>query len=148
MIKLIFAATLIGVPFSLQAKDSNSYAVQARAAWSAFECSSLAGVLDRPAERAQLQRYGYEQGKEFIGAYQAGSISKDDIDSNVPVDFLDVLDGPSPDFMLGRLYESIRDYVGEDIDRNVDDHTSESEVKQRASVQYSERNCAIIGGAR
>jgi hypothetical protein len=55
---------------AVRAEDSREYAIMARAAWSAFECSSLASKSNDAKEQERLFLFGYDQGKQFIAAVQ------------------------------------------------------------------------------
>ena len=147
-IKALVVTLAIATSTTAGAQTSGQKALSARASWSAFECAYLADMLGKDAEQKRLERYGYSQGLEFIAAHRSGQIEKSDIDSTVPSDFLDgSINGPTPDFILGRLYESIRNFVGDQVLEDDDFHISDSE-QLKISVRYGKSNCALIGSAR
>jgi len=139
-------ATLIS-PVSM-AQDSVTYAQMAKATWSAFECSSLASKLKKPADQERLFKFGYNQGKAFITALQSGKIKREDLSSNAPVGVLWMLEGPTPDFMLGRIYESAQDNALKDVYRVGDHFNSDEEQELAASNKYASSNCQLIGNGR
>lgn len=101
---LVFSS--LGMPAIAQ--DSNEYARLARASWSAFECSSLASKIAKADEQKRLFLFGYEQGKKFISAIQSGKIEQADLAKEAPTIMLLLLQEPSPDFMLGRMFEAVK----------------------------------------
>ena len=148
IIKALVVTLTIATSAAAGAQTSGEKALSARASWSAFECAYLADMLGKDAEQRRLESYGYSQGLQFIAAHKSGQIEESDIHSTVPSDFLDgSVTGPTPDFMLGRLYESIRNFVGDQVLEDDDFHISESE-QLNISVRYGKSNCALLGGAR
>jgi hypothetical protein len=126
---------------------SEDFAKMGRAAWAAFECSSLASVLERPKDQERLFRFGYEQGKEFLNALQAGRITAQDLKSIAPSGLLMVAQGPTADFMLGRVFESAQENALKDV------ITTESvlhkDLQQSiASHKFTSGNCEVIGNGR
>jgi hypothetical protein len=75
------------------AQSSKDYAVMARAARSAFECSSLAGAFEDFQEQQRLFSFGYDQGKRFLAALEAKKVKGDDLNSEAPLVLLLLLAG-------------------------------------------------------
>jgi len=100
--------------------------------------------MDKRAEKERLFKFGYEQGKTFISAYQAGKIEQLDLNRGVPVGILYRLDGPTPDFMLGQIYESVRAEALRDVFvwGRLDEST------QLAAAKFKSANCQAIGNGR
>jgi hypothetical protein len=147
VIRLTLAALgLVASP--VIAKDSTIYAQMAKATWSAFECSSLASKLKKPAEQERLFSFGYKQGKEFIAALQARKIKREDLSSNVPVGVLFLLEGPTSDFMLGRIYESAQDHALKDVYQVGDHFNNDEEQEFAASSKFASSNCQLIRSGR
>jgi hypothetical protein len=67
----------------------------ARAAWSAFECSSLASKSNDAKEQERLFLFGYDQGKQFIAAVQAGKVKQEHLSAEAPLIMLLLLQGPT-----------------------------------------------------
>ena len=86
-----------------------------RVSWSAFECSSLASVMNEGKEQERLFALGYQQGKAFIDALQKNRIELKDRNEQVPSGFLLLLQGPTPDFVLGRVFESAQENALKDV---------------------------------
>jgi hypothetical protein len=108
----IFQAFVLAVAIGLvaaipaSAQSSKDYAVMGAETWAAFSCVALAAEAKNTAEQERLFMLGYDKGKRFIEALNAGRIRREDVDSNVPVGLVLNLQGPTPDFMLGRIYEA------------------------------------------
>ena len=130
------------------AQDSAAYARMARATSSAFECSALAAKLKKPAEQERLFNFGYGQGKEFMAALQAGNVKQEDLSANAPVGMLLRLEGPTPDFMLGRVYAAAEENALENVYRVGDRFNSKEEQALAASAEFESSNCELIGNAR
>ena len=133
---------------SAQASESVELAKKGDAAWSAFSCAALASHLEKHDEQRRLFDFGYRQGLEFIAAMQAGKIKREDLSVGVPVGVLFALQGPTPDFMLGRMYESVTSDTLGKIYKSGDYFRTESEQAIAASTEFSDSNCELLGGAR
>lgn len=70
-----------------------------------WRCQVWSGIIGD--EEAALTHFnqGYASGSQFVAAARAGQIDQTDFDSTVPVYISMSLQGPSDDFVLGRLYE-------------------------------------------
>lgn len=145
MIRITLIAALSLVAPASMAQDSVTYAQMAKATWSAFECSSLASKLKKPSEQERLFKFGYSHGKAFIAALQTGKIKSEDLSANAPVGVLLLLEGPTPDFMLGRIYESAQDNALKDVYRVGDHFNSDEEQELAASNKFASSNCQLIG---
>ena len=74
-------------------------------AWTAFECSQYARMAGEPEqEAARLFRLGYENGKRFAESARNTELSEE-LRSKMPVGVLRVMNGPTTDFILGRIFE-------------------------------------------
>ena len=89
--------------------------MQGKRAWVAFEGCSLASIVGDQKKSKRFFEIGYTQGKEFVEAYKAGKIKKEDLSSEVPVIVLLLLEGPSNDFILGRFFENAQREALKDI---------------------------------
>lgn len=149
-LKQVIFAVLLAVAISIPvgAQSSKEYAQMAKATWSAFECSSLASKAGNPKEQERLFLYGYEQGKKFISAVQAKKVDQKDLSSEAPLIMLLLLQGPNPDFMLGRVFESAQDSALKEIFKTGDHFNSNEEQKAIAKNNFWNLNCQLIGNAR
>jgi hypothetical protein len=71
-----------------------------------------------------------------------------DLSNEVPAGVMWLMEGPTPDFILGRIYESAQSNALKNI-YNVGDHfNSEEEQELAASNKFSSSNCQLIGTGR
>lgn len=131
-----------------RAESSFEYAQMARATWSAFECSSLAGKLKKADAETRLFEFGYKNGLAFIDAVKNGKIKQEDLSKSAPIGVLWLLQGPTPDFMLGRIYESAQNEVLKDVYRVGEHFNLETEQELIASKKFTASNCELIGLTR
>ena len=145
--KKIILAAIILLMFSniVAAQNSKESAAMAREAWSAFECSSLASKINDSKEQERLFLFGYEQGKKFIRALKANKIEKEDLSKEVPMIMLLLLEGPSEDFILGRIYENAQEHALEKVFKTDGKFNSEQFQKDIAKSEFWNHNCQFIG---
>jgi len=127
------------------AETSRSSPDSGRALYSAFECTVLAAKIGRSEEQKRLFEFGYEEGKKFIDSVRSGEISEEDLSSKVPVGVLWKMQGPTTDFILGRIYESAAENVLDGVYGSVDEVLSTEEQKLIAENKFSNKNCELIG---
>ena len=145
-VNLIAAALLLACG-SATAQESDDYARMSRVSWAAFECAAFSSVLNEPKEQERLFRLGYDKGKEFLEALQAGRIKGEDLYSISPSGFLMLAQGPTPDFILGRVFESAQENALKDVITS--ETVLEDELKKSiASRKYQEGNCEVLGRGR
>jgi hypothetical protein len=126
------------------AQSSRDFAVMGRSVWSAFECSSLASTMRNPNEQERLFQLGYKNGLAFIAAIQAQKIEREHITEEVPIGVMFLLEGPTPDFILGRIYEAAQG----DAHNGVDLLGAANVQKTQAQGRYDKQNCRLLGDAR
>jgi hypothetical protein len=145
--RLIHLAITVGLLSASRAEaaESKDYAVMARATWSAFECSSLASKSENKKEQERLFLFGYEQGLKFISALKAQKIKKEDLSNEVPLMMLLVLEGPTPDFMLGRIFDAAQDSALKDVYKMGETFNPEDVQKSIAEDKFWKLNCQFIG---
>ena len=119
----------------------------ARVSWSAFECSSLASVMNDPKEQHRLFTLGYQQGKAFIEAVRVNLIDQKDRSEQVPSGFIMLLQGPTPDFVLGRAFESAQENALKDV-ITPDTVTSKDLQATLARSKFSKQNCGVLRSVR
>lgn len=143
----LLGAVLFAASPALIAAESADFAKMGRAAWAAFECSSLASILGRPKDQERLFLFGYEQGKGFLHAMQGGRIAAKDFNSIPPSGLLMVAQGPTPDFILGRVFESAQENALKDV-ITMDSVLHKDLQRSIASRKFTAGNCEIIGNGR
>lgn len=80
-----------------------------------WRCQVWSGMVGD--EEAALRHFdqGYASGVRFVAAARAGQIAPADFDNTVPVYISMSLQGPSDDFILGRLYEMTMEQAYDEI---------------------------------
>jgi hypothetical protein len=76
-----------------------------RVMWSAFECATYADLSGDEDEQKRLFKVGYEAGTNFVDGVKNGEISDSEA-KQAPTGVLMLLNGPTTDFVIGRIYES------------------------------------------
>jgi hypothetical protein len=144
LLKMIPVVAVVGSALASPAMAAD--AGQGRLAWSAFECSTYAELAGNEAEQVRLFTLGYNNGREFLAALQAGQIDQQAADDQTPIGLLMNLGGPSIDFMLGRVFaaasknafDKVHEETGDRLDRR-------QEIRQVvASNMYQSSNCALL----
>mgnify|MGYP006915206776 FL=1 len=104
-------------------------------------------------EANRLFLVGLRAGTKFLDAAKAGSITQEEAKRNVPLGVSLLLDGPSDDFVIGRIYESAinnafdsvvkRDAQGLLLESNNWVSDPKLEVSN-AKLKYQQANCDIL----
>lgn len=145
--RIILISLVVGLTGGMPsyAASSSEYAAMGKAVWNAFECSTLAEKSKNPKEQERLFKYGYAKGLEFIKAIQAEKVKREDLSKGTPLIMLMLLQGPTPDFMLGRVFEGALDYALEDVFKT-GEHFNSYEVQESiAKNKFWKQNCQLIG---
>ncbi|CUJ46620.1 Uncharacterised protein [Achromobacter sp. 2789STDY5608633] len=136
---------LLGASAQAAEEDSSARAARGNAVWAAFDCSVLAEHLKNTPEQTRLFNYGLAQGRQFIKDMQAKRINPTDIDSTVPMGVLNSLSGPSPDFMLGRIYASASESTLRDVFSLGGQWLDAAAQRTRAASKFASQNCNLVG---
>lgn len=151
MRKLAAIFVLVILPLASWSNDKKEespiYAKDGRALWVAFECSALAGTFNDDAYQAELFEEGYRRGKRFIEAAMDGRIEREDISKTVPLAVLWSIQGPSADFMLGRVYEVAKDSAMEGLVVKNGEVLDEQVTDMLARNKFQEKNCEMLVGS-
>ena len=136
---IVTSLFLFWSPSLAQTSDAVDKARLARTVWSAFQCSTFAEMSGDKKEQARLFLVGLEAGRDFLEALKSGQISDDAMSKEVPVGVTLALQGPSPDFILGRIFENA---VGAlEISQWAKD---DGLKKTKAQTEYGKHNCVFI----
>jgi len=127
------------------ARSSKEYAVMGRMTWSAFECSALASKIEDSVEAERLFLFGYEQGKEFLGALKAEKIKQEDISQEVPIGITMLLQGPSEEFILGRIHSFAEEEALDEVFKTGNEYNSDELQDVIARNEFQNSNCQLIG---
>lgn len=142
---LIAVALISGANAQATEVDPNGRAARGRAVWAAFSCSALAAHLKRAPDQQRLFTYGLAQGRQFIDDLQAKRIDQAAIKSIVPVGVMLSLEGPSPDFMLGRIYADASTSALRDVHTFEGKFLDDATQATRAENKYTSQNCDLLG---
>jgi hypothetical protein len=131
---------------SAAAQSSKEYAMMAKHAWAAFECSSFASVAGDKKEQERLFQYGYENGKEFLAALRENKIEQAHLLDTVQLRFLSVARGPTMDFILGRVYEWAQGSAVKRVSSSEGGKERPEDVQTIiAKIQFQKANCILLG---
>ena len=126
-------------------KSSKEYALLGREVWSAFECSAWASKDSDAKEAERLFLFAYDQGKLFLGALIADKIDREDISQEVPIGVTMVLQGPSEEFILGRIYDAAQEEALRDVLKTGNEFNLEDLQNSIAGNKFRDGNCQLIG---
>lgn len=133
---------------SALAERSTPYGTMIQSAWSAFQCSVLAEKADDLQEQKRLFEFGYARGLKFFAALESGEARAKDLPEDSPFSMLLLLQGPTPDFMLGRIFEVALRSALENI-YTTGDYYHPAEIQESiAAAEFWKRNCTLIGRSR
>ena len=141
----ILVSILLLLSINARAKTSKEYALMSAEVWSAFSCSVLASKSKNKDEQERLFKYGYKHGLIFINAINSGKVNQEDISSNTPIGVAFLLQGPTADFMLGRIYEYASDEALKEVYKSNGKYNSEDIQTSIATNEFLKRNCKLIG---
>lgn len=138
-----------------QSFASEENAKSAKKAWSAFECSTFAVFANKDIESKALFETGYKEITKFLNALEAKEITEKELRSIVPLGIRFNLQGPSKDFIAGRIYAEISQNANDDIIKNdllsglpITDpmkwNTDEDLQVSIAKNKYSKGNCDFL----
>jgi hypothetical protein len=130
----------------LAAQTSRDYAVMARAVIPSFECATLASTMDNAKEQERLFNYGYKAGLAFLAALRAGKVNRTDLDNEVPFSILLLIGGPTPDFVLGRVYAAAEEEAWKALQKHRGYRDFDADLQKTvAQNEFSKRNCELLG---
>ena len=125
----------------------------ARVAHAAFECSVYAGMISKEDEHDRLFSLGYAAIKDFFELLENGALSDEYLSQHVPVGVSAVWNGPTTEFRIGRIYESISQYAYDNVVKEDENGLLKpvekwiTDTKLRESIafdHYRKRNCEIL----
>ena len=83
--------------------------------WSAFQCSAFAELSENKNEQERLYLVGLNAGRTFLEAMKAGQISEQAVKDYVPISVLQRLEGPSNEFVIGKIYAAATGHAYDEI---------------------------------
>lgn len=150
--KCIAAFGLALFTFAAHAQTPVEKARNGRVVWSAFQCAVYAEMAGDQKEQARLFDIGVKAGRNFLEALKGPGMPPE-VQSEVPIAVVILLEGPSPDFIVGRIFESaVRDAYDDIVTRDnsgmpldASKYTQDLELrKSRAQSKYINANCVLL----
>lgn len=138
-------ALTIGATPTSSAETSQDVARLGKALYIAFRCSALAGAMGEREEARRLFEMGYGDGTRFLKAVQGGIVSEADIRSTVPIAVTMRIEGPSIDFMLGRIYAAAEEDALDDVICGETECYDDQLQRSIAGGKYERENCELFG---
>jgi len=106
---LVYFTLLTTTTFAQSTSESKArLSSKAVAAW---ECTMYAEKSEQTSEQERLFKVGYEAMQKFVSAARKKEIAEHDWRAHVPMIVGFVMAGPSYEFIVGRLFESIAQYA-------------------------------------
>jgi hypothetical protein len=121
---------------------SKNLAIKGKRSWMGLRGFWLANQAGDTKKAEQFFEFGYSQGKEFLEALRSGKIKDEDIRSELPFIMLYLLQGPTDDFILGRMFESTNQGIYDTVYKDIE--TNEERKKQKAKEELSRGNYDLI----
>ena len=92
--------------------------------------------------------YGYKQGQAFLAALEAKKIERKDISEEVPIGLTLLLQGPTAEFVLGRVFASAEESALEKVLKTAGQLNSDEVQKMLAQNEYTKQNCRLVGATK
>lgn len=121
-----------------------------RIVWSAFQCATYAEMSGDVAEQSRLFEVGLRSGRKFIDAVKNKQITPEIMTREVPIGVTMLLQGPTPDFILGRIFENAMHDAFDEIVKNGNPYDTTKWIndtdlrKTRARTKFDNGNCAFV----
>ena len=143
--KHLFFAIFIFLFFTTNAYAEVSQSNAMENSWRAFNCTYYASLQSNNQEKERLFKYGYEEGKKGLKQIDEGSLSRQDVILSVS-QIMNILDGPTHDFILGRIYQHAIAYAKEKFYLNKRNVQSDPQLLGlRAESYYDSMFCSALG---
>ena len=135
---LAFGASLSG--YAAEQEAGKSAVDASRLTVAAWECHILGEGAGYDGDLDRLFQLGLRNGMHYLEALEAGKVSQVQIFEHVPLHWNNVY-GPSSDFILGRLYQSIYEEIRSDLIRA----KAESVGRElRLTTEFQQKNCELL----
>ena len=148
----LFVAVTLASAAVVHAEDKNLNL--GRLASSAFVCATYAEMSGDSDEQMRLFNVGYNAGKKLLEGIRDKTISGAEIGQQTTVTVLLLLNGPSIDFILGRIYENAAGVAHDSVVKEDSAGTLlidpskwviDRELQERvAQTKYRDQNCELV----
>jgi hypothetical protein len=100
-------------------------------------------TIGKQNEQQRLFVVGLNAGRAFLEAMKAGQISEQAAKDEAPINVLQRLEGPSNDFIIGKIYAAATGYAYDEIVKRKTGKWGPTQ-KQEARSAYTNQNCVLI----
>jgi hypothetical protein len=105
-------------------------------------CSTAA---ENSGEQERLFMLGFNSAKGFLEAVLAEKVNRKDISSNIAIMLTMRMRGPSVDFIIDRLWETVTEHYYDELTKDCDSCISDKELKKmKGETAYREQNCQFL----
>lgn len=137
---------------SASAQTAVEKAKLARIMWSAFQCGTYAEMSGNSKEQSRLFDLAVKSGREFLDAVMNKQIPSEIVAQEAPIGVTMLLQGPSADFIVGRIFENAMRDAYDDIVKKQNGLILDASQwvrddglrKSKAQAKYLQGNCALL----
>ena len=145
-LKIAALAVLLAASSASAVEDN---AKLGRKVWSAWACVFFAKNADKDSEAERLYEIGLVSARELSSRFLAGEVMSRE---NMPSAISMVLEGSSPDFIAGRIFQTIQQNTEELVFRRDKDFNplpiiDRPNIEQRQRIaedKFREKNCDLL----
>lgn len=154
-VRLLRAVIWYALIWSVEAgaEEAISKAKLASVTYAAFQCGMYANISENYEESERLFQLGISTGRDFVEAALNKEITPEQFKKEVPIGVSLVLQGPTVDFIIGRVYQSITNDAYEGLYKMDDSglpipqnewNTDGNLIKIRAANKFQSKNCKLL----
>ncbi len=125
----------------------------ARLTATAFTCGMWASMNGDKPRMKTLYEDGIRAGRDFLKAFRDNKITREDLNKHAPMAVIFLLEGPSDDFIVGRIFEAATNdafdrVVKQDkngVSLNASEWIHDDKLKAvLAQTRYQNANCDLV----
>jgi hypothetical protein len=142
------AAFLFGPATATADEESWRLARQGKLAYVAFSCATLARHMGDDTKAKTAFNIGVESARKFVEAIRSNRVLDSDFRSEVPRLVMWTLQGPSTDFIVGRIFQATSDYQDDYVNERAkmlaasgDFNAKKAAGQQAATLKYMDAGC-------
>ena len=144
----LLIVTVLGILTGNSFAQDQDLATSAKLAYRAFECAHLASSQSDQVQKDRLFKLGITEARRAGSAYIRGEITDQDL-SRTEIMTTFFMDGPSQDFIAGRLYEGAGNHVWINIKTASGGADAPLlDMRRITSRMYQDKNCELLGARR
>jgi hypothetical protein len=112
--------------------------------WNYMICSALASYANKQVEARKLFREGYRATKVLGEGIRDGKITVEEASHSLPIQAWARLQGPSPDFIAGRLFEAAHEEARALLGPNPQSEDDLQNQRALATSEFGTANCVNL----